>query len=165
MAKWRTPAKQAMTQEERDAHEARIAELRAKRRARMRWLAIRSSIVAGVLTLGVAALLYWLLTTIGGRDVLLAQIKQRLPAEAKLTWESAEGPASGPLVLHGLRFTYVLADKHGNRDPKHPRLLEFTAKRAMLDQALRQLFGRRLRLDALQMEGATLEIPDSDDPF
>ena len=165
MAKWRTPAKQAMTQEERDAHEARIAELRAKRRARMRWLAIRSSIVAGVLTLGVAALLYWLLTTIGGRDVLLAQIKQRLPAEAKLTWESAEGPASGPLVLHGLRFTYVLADKHGNRDPKHPRLLEFTAKRAMLDPALRPLFGRRLRLDALQLEGATLEIPDSDEPF
>lgn len=89
MAKWRTPAKQAMTQEERDAHEARIAELRTKRRARLRWLAIRSSIVAGVLTLGVAALLYWLLTTIGGRDVLLAQIRQRLPAEAKLTLESA----------------------------------------------------------------------------
>ncbi|KQY55188.1 pathogenicity protein [Lysobacter sp. Root494] len=154
-----------MTQEERDAHEARIAELRAKRRARLRWLAIRSSIVAGVVTLGVAALLYWLLTTIGGRDVLLAQIRQRLPAEAELTWESAEGPASGPLVLHGLRFTYVLADKHGNRDPKHPRLLEFTAKRAMLDPALRPLFGRRLRLDTLQLEGATLEIPESDEPF
>ena len=154
-----------MTQEERDAHEARIAELRAKRRARMRWLAIRSSIVAGVLTLGVAALLYWLLTTIGGRDVLLAQIKQRLPAEAKLSWESAEGPASGPLVLHGVRFTYLMADKDGKRDPAHPRLLEFTAKRAMLDPALRPLLGRRLRLDALQLEGATLEIPESDEPF
>ena len=154
-----------MTQDERDAHEARIAELRAKRRARMRWLAIRSSIVAGVLTLGVAALLYWLLTTIGGRDVLLAQIKQRLPAEAKLTWERAEGPASGPLVLHGVRFTYLMADKDGKRDPAHPRLLEFTAKRAMLDPALRPLLGRRLRLDALQLEGATLEIPESDEPF
>lgn len=154
-----------MTQEERDAHEARIAELRAKRHARMRWLAIRSSIVAGALTFGVAALLYWLLTTIGGRDVLLAQIQQRLPAEATLSWERAEGPASGPLVLHGVRFTYLMADKNGNRDPAHPRLLEFTAKRAMLDPALRPLLGRRLRLDALQLEGATLEIPESDTPF
>ncbi|HEY4560488.1 MAG TPA: translocation/assembly module TamB, partial [Lysobacter sp.] len=154
-----------MTQEERDAHEARIAELRAKRRARMRWLAIRSSIVAGVLALGVAALLYWLLTTIGGRDVLLAQIKMRLPADASLTWERAEGPASGPLVLHGLRFTYAMADKDGNKDPRHPRMLEFTAKRAMLDPALRPLLGKRLRLDALRLEGATLEIPKSDEPF
>lgn len=154
-----------MTQEERDAHEARIAELRARRRARMRYLAIRSSIIAGVLTLGVAALLYWLLTTIGGRDVLLAQIKQRLPADASLTWSRAEGPASGPLVLHDVRFNYVMADKDGNRNPKHPRLLEFTAKRAMLDPALRPLLGRRLRLDALQLEGATLEIPESDEPF
>jgi len=165
MAKWRPAAKQGMTQEERDAHEARIAGLRAKRRARMRWLAIRGSIVAGALTLAVAALLYWLLTTIGGRDVLLAQIQQRLPAEARLSWERAEGPASGPLVLHGVRFTYLMADKDGNRDPKHPRLLEFTAKRAMLDPALRPLLGRRLRLDALQLEGATLEIPESDEPF
>ncbi len=154
-----------MTPVERDAHEARIAELRAKRRARLRWLAIRSGIVAAVLMLGAVALLYWLLTTVGGRDVLLAQIQQRLPAEARLSWERAEGPASGPLVLHGVRFTYVMADKDGKRDPQHPRLLEFTAKRAMVDPALRPLLGRRLRLDALQLDGATLEIPESDEPF
>ena len=154
-----------MTPEERDAHDARIAELRAKRRARLRYLAIRSSLVAGVLTLGVAALLYWLLTTVGGRNVLLAQIKQRLPAEATLSWDRAEGPASGPLVLHGVRFTYLMADKDGKRDPRYPRLLEFTAQRVMLDPALRPLLGRRLRLDALQLEGATLEIPKSDAPF
>lgn len=165
MAKKRPPMQQAMTQEERDAHDARIAELRLKRRARMRYLAIRSSFVAGAVTLGFAALLYWLLATIGGRDVLLGQIKQRLPAEASLSWDRAEGPASGPLVLYGVRFTYVMADKDGKRDPRHPRLLEFTARRAMLDPALRPLFGRRLRLDALQLEGATLEIPESDEPF
>ncbi|HEU0305916.1 MAG TPA: translocation/assembly module TamB, partial [Lysobacter sp.] len=162
MAKKRQPT---MTQEERDAHDVRIAELRAKRRARVRYLAIRGSITAGALTLAFAALLYWLLTTVGGRDVLLAQIKQRLPAEASLTWARAEGPASGPLVLHDVRFSYVMADKDGHRDPKHPRLLEFTARRAMLDPALRPLLGRRLRLDALQVEGATLEIPESDAPF
>jgi len=165
MAKTRPPMRQAMTQQERDAHDARIAELRAKRRARLRYLAVRGSFVAGVLTLGFAALLYWLLATIGGRDVLLAQIQQRLPAEAKLTWERAEGPAAGPLVLYGVRFTYLMADKHGQRDPVHPRLLEFTAQRAMLDPALRPLLGRLLRLDALQLEGATLEIPESDEPF
>ncbi len=150
---------------ERDAHEARIAELRAKRRARLRWLALRGSLVAGVLTLGFAALLYWLLGTVGGRDVLLAQIRQRLPAEASLSWGNAEGPASGPLVLHDVRFSYLMADKDGQRDPARPRLLEFTAKRVTLDPALRPLLGRRLRLDALQLEGATLEIPKSDEPF
>ena len=154
-----------MTPEERDQHERRIAELRAKRRARLRWLAIRSSIAAGALTLAFAALLYWLLGTVGGRDVLLGQIKQRLPAEAQLSWQRAEGPASGPLVLHGVRLTYVLADKHGKRDPAHPRLLEFNAQRVVLDPALRPLLGRRLRLDALRLEGATLEIPKSDEPF
>ncbi|MFC5571187.1 translocation/assembly module TamB domain-containing protein [Lysobacter yangpyeongensis] len=154
-----------MTPAERDAHDVRIAELRAKRRARLRWLAIRGSIVAGALTLGLAALLYWLLGTVGGRDVLLAQIQQRLPAEARLSWQRAEGPASGPLVLHGVRFRYVLADKDGKRDPAHPRVLEFAARRVTLDPALRPLLGRRLRLDALQLEGATLEIPKSDEPF
>ncbi|MFC5578909.1 translocation/assembly module TamB domain-containing protein [Lysobacter niabensis] len=154
-----------MTQEQRDAHEARIGELRAKRRARMRYLAIRSAIAAGVVGIALVGLLYWLLTTVGGRDVLLTQIKQRLPAEASLTWDRAEGPAAGPLVLHNLRFSYLMADKDGHRDPRHPRPLEFTARRAMLDPALRPLLGRLLRLDALQIEGATLEVPESDEPF
>ncbi|GAB3381977.1 translocation/assembly module TamB domain-containing protein [Lysobacter fragariae] len=148
-----------------DEHEARIAELRAKRRARMRYVAIRGSFLAGVLTLAIAAFLYWLLGTIGGRNALLGQIQQRLPAEAELSWERAEGPASGPLTLHGVRFTYAMADKDGKRDPAHPRLLEFAAQRVMLDPALRPLLGKRLRLDALEVEGATLEIPESDEPF
>ena len=60
----------------------RIAELRARRRARVRWLAVRSAFTAlGLLLL--AAFVYWLLITIGGRDVLLAQIVARLPAEPR----------------------------------------------------------------------------------
>jgi translocation and assembly module TamB len=148
-----------------DPHDARIAELRARRRARLRYLAIRGSVVAALLTLAFAGFVYWLLATVGGRDMLLAQIQQRLPSEAKLSWDSAEGPASGPLILHGVRFRYVMADKDGKRDPLSPRILEFTARRVMLDPALRPLLGRRLRLDGLALEGATLEVPESDEPF
>ncbi|QSX79232.1 translocation/assembly module TamB domain-containing protein [Lysobacter solisilvae] len=148
-----------------DVHEARIAQLRARRRARMRWLAVRSGIgLAAVLVLG-SVFLYWLLTSIGGRELLLSQIQQRLPATARLTWTRAEGPASGPLVLHGVRFTYEMTDKDGRRDPAHPRLLVFSARRVMLDPALRPLLGRRLRLDGLEVAGATLEVPESDEPF
>ena len=49
------------TPEER---EARIRELRALRRARMRKLGIRSAIGSGVLLVVVVAFAYWLLTTI-----------------------------------------------------------------------------------------------------
>src|SRR3546814_16110749 len=105
----------------------------------MRYIAVRGSSGAGALTLGFAALLYWLLATIGGRNVLLAQIQQRLPAEAKLSWERAEGPAAGPLVLHGVRLTYLMADQHGQRAPAHPRLPEFTPQRALPDPSLRPL--------------------------
>ena len=89
----RTP--QDLTPEER---EARIAQLRARRKARMRTLAIRSAI--GVATLVVVALvgLYWLLQTVAGRDVLLAQVIARLPAGSSLTYASAEGPVAGPLT-------------------------------------------------------------------
>ena len=53
----------------------------------------------GVLAMVVAAvvLVYWLLQTVAGRDVLLAQIISRLPAGATLTWEKVEGPIAGPL--------------------------------------------------------------------
>ncbi|HBN52806.1 MAG TPA: hypothetical protein DD456_01830, partial [Stenotrophomonas sp.] len=60
-----------LTPEER---EARIAELRARRRARMRTLAIRSGIGIGVLVVLAVLALYWLLQTVAGRDVLLAQV-------------------------------------------------------------------------------------------
>ncbi|CAA9341540.1 MAG: hypothetical protein AVDCRST_MAG71-2266 [uncultured Lysobacter sp.] len=138
----------APTPEER---EARIAELRARRHARRRRLAIRTSLGAGLLTLALAAFAWWLLSTIGGRELLLAQIKARLPDNATLTWRAAEGPASGPLTMHDVRFTF---DK-----------LTFAARRVTLDPALGPLVGRRLRLDALAIEGATLDLPESEEPF
>ena len=88
------------------------AERAAARRALARRVALRSAL--GTLALGivVVALLYWLLTTVGGRDVLLSQIVARLPAGASLTWSRAEGPARGPLVLHDVRFSYASPNLH-----------------------------------------------------
>jgi len=138
-----------LTPEER---EARIAELRARRRARLRTLAIRSAIGITALTLLALVLLYWLLQTVAGRDVLLSQIVARLPADALLTWESAEGPVAGPLILHGVRF-------HWDR-------IRFDADRVLLDADIRPLLGRRLRLDVLEVDNAVLVLPPSEEePF
>ena len=103
------------------------------------------------LVLIVLVLLYWLLQTVAGRDVLLAQIGARLPAGSTFTWERAEGPVAGPLTLHGVDFRY--GDIH------------FTAERVYLDADLRPLLGRRLRLDTLQVSNATLDLAASDEPF
>src|SRR5690606_38635301 len=107
----------------------------------------------GVLALVLAVLVavYWLLQTVAGRDVLLAQIVSRLPVDSALTWERAEGPVAGPLVLHGLEFRY--------------QDYRFTARRAVLDPDIRPLLGRRLRLDAFVLEDATLNLARSDEPF
>ena len=149
--------------------EERIKELRRKREARMRVLAVRSVLLAGGLVLALVVLGYWLLTTVGGRDFLLAQIVARLPADAELSWSRAEGPASGPLLLHDVRF--VLPRQ---RDPTCVPTADatcatgnivFTARKAMIDPAIRPLLGRRLRLDALRLTGATLDLPASDAPF
>ena len=122
----------------------------AAARACAGWRSARS-LLAGVLTLLLAGFVYWLLTTVGGRDLLLAQIVARLPENATLSWRSVDGPLSGPLTMHGVRFTY---DR-----------IVFTADRVHLDPAIRPLLGRRLRLDALQIANATLELPKSDEPF
>ncbi len=152
-----------------NAHEARIAELRARRRARLRVLAIRSAFLGiGVFLLAVLALA-WLLNTVGGRDVLLRQIVARLPAGTTLAWARAEGPASGPLTLHDVRFAMPR-----QRDPDcvpTPQAscamgtIRFRAALVVLDPAIRPLLGRRLRLDALVVRDATLELPRSDKPF
>ncbi len=138
-----------VTPEER---EARIAELRAKRRARMRKLAVRSGITVTVLVLLALFALYWLLQTVAGREVLMAQVVARLPAGSSLTWSKAEGPLAGPLILHDLDFRY--------------EELHFTAAKAYLDPDIRPLLGRKLRLDALRITDATLELgPSEDKPF
>jgi len=102
-------------------------------------------VVLGVCLLG------WLFNTIAGRDFLLARIVAALPADASLSWTSVEGPASGPLTLHGVRFAY-----HGK---------ELRAAQLMLDPALQPLVRGQLRLDALHMRDATLSIAPSTEPF
>ncbi len=135
-----------------EEREARIAELRAKRRARLRTLAIRSGITVTVLVLLALFALYWLLQTVAGREVLLAQVVARLPANSSLTWSKVEGPLAGPLILHDLDFRFDA--------------LHFTAAKAYLDPDIRPLLGRKLRLDALRITDATLELgPPEDKPF
>lgn len=145
---WRRRLPDDLTPEER---EARIAELREKRRKRMRALAIRSTIGTSVLLVLAGVLLYWLLQTIAGRDALLAQVVARLPAGSSFTWQRIEGPLAGPLTLHGVDFRYGQ--------------IHFTAQRVYLDPDLRPLLGKRLRLDALEVGNATLDVPRSDEPF
>ena len=148
-----------------DAHGERIAELRQRRRARMRWLGVRAAVLAGALTLVVVLFAYWLLTTIGGRQLLLGQIVARLPANASLTWQQAEGPARGPLTLRGVRFAYTPTCPPDDSACRPGGPIVFTAQRMTLDWALRPLLGRRLRLTTLQVEAATLALPSSDEPF
>lgn len=128
-----------------------LIERRRRRRATAKRWAWRSSLAAGVLTLLIAFAIYWLISTVAGRDVLLAQIVARLPADSTFTWKSAEGPVAGPLTLRGVRFAY--------KDTL------FTAERIYLEPALRPLLGRKLRVDALQVDNATLSIAKSDEPF
>src|SRR5690606_31492521 len=153
----------------REEREARIAELRARREARLRKLAVRSVFVAGGLVLLLVVVGYWVLGTIGGREFLMAQIVARLPADTTLTWGRAEGPASGPLALYDVRFTMPRqrdAECVPSADtPCETGTLEFFARRVMIDPALGPLLGRRLRLDALEVEGATLLLPRTEAPF
>nr|MDQ3056202.1 translocation/assembly module TamB [Pseudomonadota bacterium] len=141
----------------------------ARRMVARRW-ALRSLLGIAALMALVLLLAYWLLNTIGGRDVLLRQIVARLPEGTTLTWRAAEGPAAGPLTLRDVRFVQrTCADN--DREPvalghcDNPDTLVFTAQRVVLDPAIRPLLGRRLRLDALDIERATLDLPDSDEPF
>ncbi len=149
MSRRPAPAPDDITPEQR---EARIAELRALRKARLRTLAIRSGITATALLLLAAFALYWLLQTVAGREVLMAQVVARLPAGSSLAWSKVEGPLAGPLILHDLDFRY--------------QDLHFTAAQAYLDPDIRPLLGRKLRLDALRLSDAVLELgPSEDTPF
>lgn len=153
----------------RDVHEARIAELRARRRARLRVLAWRSAFLGVGVFLLVVLAAAWLLNTVGGRDLLLRQIVARLPAGATLTWSSAEGPASGPLTLHDVRFSMPRQrDADCVATPQAAcamGTIRFQAALVVIDPAIRPLLGRRLRLDALVVRDAVLDLPRSDEPF
>ena len=153
----------------KEQREARIAELATLRNKRRRKVALRSGVGIVALVLVVGVLLYWLVMTVGGRNVLLSQIKSRLPAGTQLTWGSAEGPASGPLILRDVHFSMPR-----QRDPECTPTLQascemgnivFDADKVMLDPSLRPLLGKRLYLNALEVSGATLDLPRSDTPF
>ncbi|MBL8261688.1 MAG: translocation/assembly module TamB domain-containing protein [Xanthomonadaceae bacterium] len=154
-----------------DAREARIAELRTRRLARMRWLATRSALAVVAVGIAVIVLGYWLLNTIGGRDVLLRQIVARLPAGSELTWSRAEGPASGPMILHDVRYVHRGCPDKDGKPVAWPAcgdealLTVFAAKRVTLDPTLRPLLGRRLQLEVLSIADATLTLPHDDSPF
>ena len=157
------------TDASKEQRDARIAELRTLRRKRQRKVATHGGIGTLLVVVAVAALAYWLLMTIGGRDLLLQQIVARLPAGTELTWKQAEGPAAGPMTLHGVHFSMPR-----QRDPDcvpTPQAscamgrIVFDAEQVTLDPALRPLLGRTLRLDALDVRGAVLDLPRSDTPF
>ncbi len=135
----------------------------------MRKLVLRSGIGTLALVVIAVLLLYWLLATIGGRDLLLRQIVARLPAGSELTWKSAQGPASGPMTLRGVHFSMPR-----QRDPDCVPTktascamgrIVFDADTVVLDPAIRPLLGKRLRLDVLDVRGASLDLPRSDKPF
>ena len=152
-----------------EQREARLAEIGRLRRSRKRKIARRGALTTLATAAIIGLLLYWLLMTIGGRDVLLRQIVARLPAGTELTWKSAEGPAAGPMLLRGVHFSMPR-----QRDPDCKPTptascamgrIVFDANTVTLDPAIRPLLGRTLRLDALDIEGATLNLPHSDKPF
>ncbi len=120
-------------------------------RTRARHWARRAGIGSVLMALAAGALVFWLLSTAGGRDSLLARVVGLLPP-GSLQWEKAEGTVSGPLVLHGLRY---------QRDG-----VLFTARRVLLDARVLPVLGRRLQLDRLEVDDATLVLPPStDEPF
>ena len=146
------------------------AQRQAARRARARRVALRSTLGLFALVVLLALFAWWVLTTIGGRDLLLSQIVARLPDNTALGWERAEGPASGPLILHGVRFSYrapvdTAACRADRTRCRAPGPIVFTARKVVLDPAIRPLLGRRLRLDVLEISGATLDLPADEQPF
>jgi translocation and assembly module TamB len=107
----------------------------------------------GTLLLVVAAgvLLYWLLATGGGREQLLGRVLRMLPPDS-VQYSRAEGTVAGPLVLHD--FVY-------RQDG-----VEFRARRVLLDAQVLPVLGRRLQLDALELDGAELVLDAAEpEPF
>ncbi len=115
---------------------------------RRRWL--RHVGIGGVLLVVViAALLFWLLVTVSGRNTILARIVATLPADS-LTWQRADGVISGPLTLYGVHY------QHDG--------LDFRAQRITLVATLQPLLRKKLRLSRLDVETASLDLPKDTKP-
>jgi translocation and assembly module TamB len=112
-------------------------------RRRRRWLR-RIGATGTALIVIAAVLIAWLLLTASGRDTLLGRVVRLLPA-GSLTWDRAEGSVYGPLTLYGVHYNHKGVD--------------IRARRVLLEPSLRQLLGRRLRLNALEADDTTLDLP------
>ncbi|MBS0456615.1 MAG: translocation/assembly module TamB domain-containing protein [Proteobacteria bacterium] len=97
-----------------------------------------------VLIATTALLLAWLLLTTSGRDAALGITARFLP-KGSLTWQRADGVLGRSLTLHGLRF------QHDG--------VTFSAKRVSLEPRWLPLLRDRVRLDALRVDDATLDLP------
>lgn len=100
------------------------------------------AIAASVVT--IALVIAWLLFTVSGRDAALRIAARSLP-DGALGWQRADGVLAGTLTLHDLRFRYSG--------------LTFTAKSLRLQTAIVPLLARRVRIDALAVDTATLDLP------
>src|SRR5690606_26651593 len=78
-------------------------------------------------------------------------------------------PAAGPLTLRGVHFSMPRqidpACMPTDTASCEMGRIVLDAQTVVLDPALRPLLGKRLRLDALVVQGATLSLPRSDTPF
>ncbi len=145
-----------------DAAIPHVGAKRAAGKRRFVWLLLVVS--------ALACLVWWLLISAQGRDVLLGQIVARLPPGIEVTWSQAEGPAAGPLIVHDLRVLQRSCPDEKGTPVAWPHcktalITTFTAKRVVLDLALQPLFGKRVRLDALQVSDAVLTLPENHTPF
>lgn len=91
-----------------------------------------------------AMLVAWLAFTASGRDATLTLAARVLPSGA-LTWQRADGVLARSLTLHDLRL------RLGG--------VSFTAKSLSLQAGLAPLLLRQVRVDALHVDTAVLDLP------
>lgn len=135
-----------------------------KRRV-LRWAILPLAVFALVSAIA----LMWLLHTEGGRDFALRRAVAGLPNGSSLHWQSARGTLAGPLTLRGVALAMpVQRDSRCTPTAGKPcatGLLRLDIAQADVDAALLPLLARRLRLEALSVRGARLELPRDDTPF
>src|SRR3546814_8290560 len=72
--------------------------------------------------------------------------------------------------MHDVRFVQKTCPQEGGEPVPYgqcaePGTLAFSARRIVIDPAIRPLLGRLLRLDTMIVEGAALDLPSTDSPF
>src|SRR3546814_7334106 len=72
--------------------------------------------------------------------------------------------------MHDVRFVQKTCPQEGGEPVPYgqcaePGTLAFSARRIVIDPAIRPLLGKLLRLDTMIVEGAALDLPSTDSPF